>query len=356
MSLIEVISRFAIEGEVLSCDPIGNGHINSTFLIKTNSNKKYIIQRINTRVFNDVDSLMDNIFRVTDFLRDNGFDSLHVIKTIDKQLYYRDNGDCYRIYDYIDDTICYEKVDNMFLIYSEAKAFGKLHRALAKYDADKLHETIPHFHDTYQRYLNLLEAIKEDKKDRVKTCLAEIEFIKSREDDYSIIMDGIKNKEIAHAVTHNDPKINNILFDRFSGEPKAIIDLDTIMPGSYLFDFGDSLRSLFTGDNEDSENLKELVVNEDIFEAYTKGYLSEMHDVLSQRELELLPFSAYLLTIECGIRFLEDYIRGDVYFKTEYPIHNLVRARTQIALAKDIISHFDDLNRIVKKAMKKHKN
>lgn len=356
MEIIDITNKFDISGEAITYSPIGNGHINSTFLVKTTSNQKYIFQKINTHAFNDVDALMSNVFKVTDFLRINGFESLHAIKTKDGQRYYREGGNCYRLYDYIEDTICYEKVDNMFLIYSDAKAFGKLHRVLKKYDASKLKETIPDFHNTYKRYQNLLEAIKENKCDRVKTCLDEIEFLKSKETDYSVIIDGIKSGEITNAVTHNDPKINNILFDKFSGDIRAIIDLDTIMPGSYLFDFGDSLRSLFTGDNEDSEDLNKLIVNFDIFEAYLKGYLSEMHSILTPKEIELLPFSVYLLTIELGIRFLEDYLRGDIYFKTNYPIHNLIRARTQIALAKDILKHYDELTAIVSKTKKNIKN
>ena len=352
MELIDITNRFDISGEAISYSPIGNGHINSTFLVNTTTNQKYIIQKINTHAFKDVEALMSNVFKVTEYLNNNGFESLHAIKTKDGERYLKDNGNCYRLYDYIDDTICYEEVDNMFLVYSDAKAFGKLHRALKRFDATSLSETIPNFHDTQKRYLNLLDAIKEDKLDRVKTCLPEIEFVKEHEKDYPVIIEGIKKGEIANAVTHNDPKINNILFDRFSGDTKAIIDLDTVMPGSYLFDFGDALRSLFTGDNEDSEDLRKLVVNQDIFEAYLKGYLSEMDEVLTPREIELLPFSIYLLTIECGMRFLEDYIRGDVYFKTNYPVHNLVRARTQLALAKDILKHLDELNAIVSKTKK----
>lgn len=356
MQLIDIGNKFDIKGEATTYSPIGNGHINSTFLVNSTSENKYIIQKINTHAFNDVDALMSNVFKVTEFLRLNGFESLRAIRTKDGQKYFRDSNNCYRVYEYIENTMCYEKVDNMFLVYSDAKAFGKLHRALKRFDSSLLHETIPDFHNTAKRYSNLLNAIKENPCERVASCISEIEFIKSRASDYFTIIDGIKNKEISNAVTHNDPKINNILFDKFSGDIRAIIDLDTIMPGSYLYDFGDALRSLFTGDNEDSEDLSKLVVNLDIFEAYLKGYLSEMSDVLTSKELELLPFSIYLLAMELGIRFLEDYIRGDIYFKTNYPIHNLIRARTQLALAKDILNHFDKLNDIVAKTKKNIKN
>ena len=349
MNLVEVTNKFDIPTAALNHYPLGNGHINSTFLIYA----KYVLQKINSVVFKDIDLLMNNVFKVTEYLRNKGFESLHAIKTRDGKLYYEENGSYYRLYDYIQDSVCYEKISgNMYLVYCDAKAFGKLHRALAKFDASKLGEVIPHFHDTKQRYQNFLDAVKEDKCGRVQTCLEEIETIKKYADEYGVIMDGIANGEISYSVTHNDPKINNVMFDKFSGDIRAVIDLDTIMPGSFLFDFGDSLRSLFTGDNEDSEDLSKLVVNYDVFEAYTKGYLSEMKDVLKPREIELLPFSAFLLTIECGMRFLEDYLRGDVYFKIKHPDHNLIRARTQIKLAEDIYNNLNQLSSIVKKVNK----
>ncbi|MGI6714088.1 MAG: phosphotransferase enzyme family protein [Bacilli bacterium] len=250
-------------------------------------------------------------------------------------------------------SICYERVDDLKLIYTAGKAFGELHRGLAGFDASKLGETIPQFHDTPKRYRDFLDAKHQDLLARVNTCLPEIAIVESFKDEYGKIMDGIANGEITYAVTHNDPKINNILFEKDGNGIKAVIDLDTIMPGSYLFDFGDALRSLFTGDNEDSEDLDKLVVNFEIFKAYAHGYLSEMLRVLTPREIELLPFSAFLLSIECGMRFLEDYLRGDVYFKTKYPTHNLVRARTQLTLAKNIFHHFDSLKKIVDQVCQK---
>ena len=353
MRPIEIVNSFDIPDIAINSYPLGNGHINSTYLIYTKGGKKYVLQKINSNVFKDIDVLMNNVFAVTEYLRDKGFESLHAIKTKDGDLYLKDESSFYRLYDYIEDTVCYEKSSgNMFLVYCLAKAFGKLHKTLADFDTSKLGEVIPHFHDTAQRYENFLAAVKEDKCSRVDTCLPEIEVVNSFRNEYSKIINGINSGEIANAVTHNDPKINNVLFDKFSGDIRAVIDLDTIMPGSYLFDFGDALRSLFTGDNEDSEDLRRLVINTDIFEAYAKGYLSEMSEVLTRREIELLPFSAFLLTIECGMRFLEDYLRGDVYFHTKYPDHNLIRARTQLTLAQDIYKHLDELSKIVKKVNK----
>lgn len=342
---------FVTNGTFKSASPLGNGHINSTFLCETDTEQKYVLQKINDYVFKDVDLLMNNYFKVTEFLYKNNIETIHLLKAKDGKPYYKNEQGYFRLYQYIDKAIWYEGIDDIELVYKAAKAFGKLHKQLKGFDANELGEVIPNFHNTYQRYENLLSAIKEDNHGRVKTCLKEIEIIKSFEKEYGLIINGINAGLIPLAVTHNDPKINNVLFDKDSGDIRAVIDLDTIMPGSYLYDFGDALRSLFTGDNEDSEDLSKLVVNYDVFETYAKGYLSEMKDILTPTEIELLPFSAFLLTIECGIRFLEDYIRGDVYFRVKKPNHNLIRARTQLTLAENIYKSLDRLKNIVNKLL-----
>ncbi len=345
-----VLKSFGILNETIDCEPLGNGHINSTFLC-TVKDKKYVLQKINNYVFKDVDLLMSNYYKVTNYLYENKIETIHIIKALDGKPYSKIGDDYYRMYDYIDNAIWHEEINNSELIYKAAKAFGQFHKTLKGFDAKELGEVIPNFHNTYQRYINLLNAIKEDKLGRLKDCRSEIDLVKSFEQDYSVVSSAINAGLIPLAVTHNDPKINNVLFDKDTGDFRAVIDLDTIMPGSYLYDFGDAIRSLFTGDNEDSEDLSKLKVNKEIFINYTKGYLSEMKNVLTQREIELLPFSVFLLTIECGIRFLEDYIRGDVYFRTKKPNHNLIRARTQFTLAKDIYKKLDELNNVINKLM-----
>ncbi|MBO6280636.1 MAG: phosphotransferase [Bacilli bacterium] len=346
--LMLILKSFDISSELIECAPLGNGHINSTFLVCVD-NKKYVLQKINNYVFKDVDLLMNNYYKVTEYLYKNKIETIHLIKANDEKPYLKIGDDYYRLYEYIDNAIWHEEISNLELVYEAAKAFGQFHKTLKGFNAKELGEVIPNFHNTYQRYVNLLNAIKEDKMDRVKDCLPEIKIVNSFEQDYNIITTAINAGLIPLAVTHNDPKINNVLFDKNSGDIRAVIDLDTVMPGSYLYDFGDALRSLFTGDNEDSEDLSKLKVNFDVFETYAKGYLSEMKNVLTKREIELLPFSAFLLTIECGIRFLEDYIRGDVYFRIKKPNHNLIRARTQLTLAKDIYKNLDKLNDIIDK-------
>lgn len=350
MEINDIIYQFAIKESIIDYKPLGNGHINSTFLVNTNTNKKYILQKINTVAFKNVDQLMDNFYRVTTFLIAKGLESIEVIKTKDDKLYFLDDKkEAYRLYVFINNVKVYEEINDMNIVENAGKAFGVLHKALSTFDASTLYEVIPNFHNTYQRYLNLLKAIELDKFNRVKNVKDEIKAIKSHEKEYSLIYDGLKNKTIHLGVTHNDPKINNVLFDSKSGDIRAVIDLDTVMSGSYLFDFGDAIRGLFSGENEDSKDLSLLVVRYDRFEAYVKGYLNEMKDVLNDYEKSLLPFSAFLLTMECGMRFLEDYLNGNVYFHVDYEEHNLVRARTQITLAQRIYDSFDKLKNIVDK-------
>ena len=349
MDIKNVLKLFDIKGELVNYFPLGNGHINATFLCHTDDDLKYVLQKINNYVFKDVDLLMNNYYKVTEYLYEHDIQTIHLIKSKDGKAYAKNEDGYYRLYEYIDKAIWYEKIDNLDLIYKAGKAFGQFHKDLKGFNASELGEVIPNFHNTYQRYLNLLDAIKEDKLGRVKDCLEEIEIVKSFKDEYNVLVSNIKNGFIPLAVTHNDPKINNVLFDEKTNKIKAVIDLDTVMPGSYLYDFGDALRSLFTGDNEDSEDLTLLKVNFDIFQKYVEGYLSEMKNVLTEKEKELLPFSIFLLTIECGMRFLEDYIRGDVYFRIKKPNHNLIRARTQLTLAKDVYKNINNLKQNIRK-------
>jgi len=352
MDFLIISKQFKLEGEFIKCEPYGNGHINKTYLLTTNK-KAYILQQINNYAFKDVDLLMNNIVIVTNYIKSIGQESMTVVYTVDNKPYLKIDSDTYfRVYEFVENSLCFEKIETLEMLELDGKAFGKLHKDLKNLDATKLGEVIKDFHNTPKRYENLLNAIKEDSHHRVAECQNEINVINSFKDLLSKIVDGIDDKTINLATTHNDPKINNVLFDRTSGEVRCVIDLDTIMPGSVLYDIGDSFRSLFTGNNEDTLNLDLLVVNYDIFDKFIKGYLSEMGDYLTPKEIELIPYSAFLLTIECGIRFLEDYLRGDVYFHTSKEKHNLIRARTQIRLAQNIYHSIKELNIIINKYTK----
>lgn len=352
VKLKDVVNQFDLEYKMGS---YGNGHINDTYLIEP---KKYILQRINTAIFKDADNLMENIVSVTDFLKDKisaeGGDpdreTLSVMRTKDGKSFYRhSDGSCYRVYKYIVDSVPVEVAENTDQLYAAAKGFAKFQKRLADFPADKLHETIKDFHNTPKRFENLEKAIKEDKAGRAESVKSEIEFALSQKEWISAVVDGIADGSIPLRVTHNDTKINNILFDEATMDAICVIDLDTVMPGSMLYDFGDALRMGASTAAEDETDLSKVNFDLNSFEAFTKGYLEEMKQSLTKREIELLPLSAKLLTYECGIRFLTDYLEGDTYFKIHRPNHNIDRARTQFKLVADMTEKFEKMQDIVKK-------
>lgn len=344
-----VLHEFLPNEEFVAAKRFGNGHINSTYLLTTLKNEYFIVQRINNYVFKDVDTLMNNIVVVTNHLKNKNIESIEMIKAANGKYYIEYEGSFYRMYRFMRETFTYESPEGMKTVENAAMAFGKFHNYLSDLDATQLGETIPHFHDTPKRYNDLQTAIKEDKCNRVKTCKREIKIINKYVKYYSLITDGIKSGEVKLHITHNDPKINNALFDDRTKAYRSIIDLDTVMPGSVLYDFGDALRSLFTGDKEDSKNYKEVIGNPSIFNHYLNKYYKETKKFLTKREIELFAYAPFILTMECGIRFLEDYLKGDVYFNTKYSTHNLDRARTQINLAESIIQNIDEYKNIVNK-------
>jgi N-acetylhexosamine 1-kinase len=287
---------------------------------------------------------MRNINYVSSYLIEKGNDSLHIIKTKDGKLYIQDENMFFRLYIFTPNTVYFEK-PTPEIVKETAEAYGDLHNSLSGLDASKIDEVIPNFHNTVKRFENFLNAVEINYKNRKEQCKKEIDDIISFKDKYSVVVDAIQKKEINLTITHNDPKINNVLFDKDSHKFKCVVDLDTVMPGSLLYDFGDGLRSLFTGENECSKDLSKLKVDFNIYELFLTGYAKKMKNTLSKKEIELLPFSIFLMTIEVGMRFLEDFLRGDVYFGIHNEDDNLTRARTQITLAKDVYNKLDLLNK-----------
>ena len=341
-----LVNQFQIEGHFRSARPFGEGHINKTFFIETCCNK-YILQRINDSVFPDVKALMNNFEKVTSFIASKGKETITLVPTKKGKSFIKTEDGYFRMMEFANNTITYQKPISLDLVSSQGEAFGELYLLLNDFPAKKIKEVIPNFHNTRQRYLNFVNALENAPKEKLEKAKEEITFIKEHEKDYSLVVDEIAKGNIKTRVTHNDTKINNILFDKDTGKYRLIVDLDTIMPGSVLYDIGDAYRGLFTGENEDSKDLSLLKVDLDIFKAFIYGYLKKMSASLTETEIKLIPFSAYLMTIECGMRFLDDYLRGNVYFHVDYEDHNLVRARTQIALTKDILRNLDTLNEIV---------
>lgn len=346
MDLVKIFYQFLPNEEFVAFNRFGNGHINSTYLMISGKFESYVCQRINHYAFKDLDLLMNNICEVTKHLEKKNIESIQMLEAKDGKYYVEQEGEFYRMYRFMDYTMTFEKPEGIQTVRNAAEAFGKFHKNLSDLDASKLGETIPHFHDTPKRYNDLVNAINEDKMGRVKNAQREIAIVEKYKDKLSLITDGLLSGEVILHITHNDPKINNALFDEETRQFRSIIDLDTVMPGSVLYDFGDALRSLFTGDKEDSLDYESVVGNHEIYKAYLESYFKETKSFLTEREKELFPYAPFILTIECGIRFLEDYLRGDVYFRTKYPEHNLVRARTQLNLASSIIEHIEDYKKI----------
>ena len=354
----ELISNFPFEGELINITHISEGLINTT-LKADFSEKSYIIQKINTNVFKNPNELMTNITAVTEFLADkmikNGENperqTLSFLKTNDGDLYFRDScGDCWRSYVYIDNCYTLSGKCSSEEIYEAAKGFGRFQYYLKDFNGETLFETIKDFHYTPQRYQNLLNAVEKDAVGRVAEVKEEIDFLLSLKDEASTITDLLKSGELPLRVTHNDTKINNVLFDSDSKKAICVIDLDTIMPGSALYDFGDGVRTSASTAAEDDPDFTKMGIDEGIFTAYVSGFLAGTAGSLTEKEIELLPFGVKLLTAEVAMRFLTDYIEGDVYFKISHPEHNLQRARAQIQLYKDITAKMDKLQEITARA------
>lgn len=345
-----VAEQFKIEGAVQSVAPYGEGHINLTLLVTTDK-KRYILQRMNTRVFPDSDALMKNICAVTKHLKACGAETLEVIPTRADDSYLR-GEDNFRMYAFIENTITYQQATDKSVFEDSGRAFGQFQNLLASFDASVLSETIPQFHDTPKRYGDFIDALDQDKFDRAKLCRPETEFVLAHKDTLSKITDGLKDGTIPLRVTHNDTKLNNILMDAETHKARAVIDLDTVMPGSMLYDFGDSIRFGASTAAEDETDLSKVRFSTELFEAYARGYLGAVKDSITEREIQLLPYGAYLMTLECGMRFLTDYLLGNVYFATKYEEHNLVRCRTQFALAKQMEERFPEMESIMQKIMR----
>ncbi len=352
----EAVRHFCVEGETVGCIPYGNGHINNTFLIMSEKDGKtfrYILQAINTYVFKEPVQVMQNIEKVTAYLRPRISEErgvLTLIYTVGGNAYYVDPDKNYwRLYRFIENSHCPERVEDTEEFYQCAYAFGKFQRDLIDFPADSLYETIADFHNTPKRYRDFLAAVEADVMGRRAAVEEEIQFIKERADFYPVLMEANKVGRLPLRVTHNDTKSNNVMLDAQTRKALCVLDLDTIMPGFSVNDFGDSIRFGANTATEDEKDLSKVRLDLEMFDVYTKGFLEGCGGLLTEAEIELMPEGAKMMTIECGMRFLADYLSGDVYFKTAYPEHNLDRTRTQLKLVAEMEEHWDELKAIVKK-------
>lgn len=355
---------FGLHGEWVSASPYGSGHINDTYAVIYNqagTNVRYIFQRINDRIFRNIPNLMDNILRVTKHQRerihaeklpDPSRRSLTVIPTRKGSPFHHDSdGYFWRAYYFIEKARTYDRIETLDQARAAAAAFACFQMELVDLPGERLHETIPDFHNTRRRYEHLETAIAADVMNRAAEAVEEIEFFRRCESDLDAILSAMSDGSVPERVTHNDTKLNNVMIDDRSGEGICVIDLDTVMPGSVLYDFGDMIRTATNSAPEDARDPGKVEMRMEMFEAIADAYLEEASAFLTPMERELLPMSGRIITLEIGIRFLTDFLSGDQYFKVHRNGHNLDRCRTQIQLARSIESNLVAMERYVQNKM-----
>lgn len=351
-----LIKSFAVGGTAKSVRPYGDGHINDTYLVETDD-KKYILQRINDSIFCDVDTLMSNIVKVLAHAKKNiaaeGGDpdreTMTLIPTTDGKPYLRADGGCWRVYLYIDNTVSLNLARSDEDFYESGAAFGKFARMLDGFDVDEIRDVIPNFHNTVSRYRDFIAAAEADKAGRKANCEDEIAFVTSHDYLAPKIVDMLGSGKIPKRVTHNDTKLNNVLLDATTGKAVAVIDLDTVMGGSVVYDFGDSVRFGCSTALEDEADLSKVHFSMRLFDVYSRGFIGAMKGVITPAEVDALPLGSVMMTYECGMRFLADYLSGDTYFKVAKPDHNLIRCRTQFRLVEEMLDSYDEMLAVVRK-------
>lgn len=347
-----LINKFQIKGNPIACRRYGCGHINETYLVTCDGETHYMLQKINKKVFTEPQQLMENIAATTAYINRRSDDpraSLHLASTQQGEVCCQDEaGEYWRMFEFVPSTICLERVESPKDFYYAGLAFGRFQGQLAGFPAESLYEPIKNFHNTPVRFEQLHAAVKADCGNRLASCQKELEFALARECEAGAIVDKLASGELPLRVTHNDTKLNNILFDAETRTPVCVIDLDTIMPGSVLYDYGDAIRFGASTAAEDEKDLDKVWCDLELFEAYTKGFLEGCKGGLTPMELEMLPVGAKMMTLECGVRFLSDYLNGDTYFRTHYADQNLDRARTQFKLVADMENKWEQMGEIVR--------
>lgn len=363
--LLDIIKNFDIRGNIKELNSINNGIINTTYVVKTDDKgniNKYLLQKINTSIFTEPFKLMKNIENVTKYISLNDSESKDTINVIKAKnglpLYVTSDPfshkEYYRVYNYIDNTISYNKSEKTEIVYNTGKAFGHFCKVLRDFPINDLEEIIKDFHNTKKRYDKLIETYKLNPVNRNSRAFKQISEIISREEECSVLVNLLEDNKIPYRVTHNDTKVNNVLMDSVTKEPVAVIDLDTVMKGSGLYDYGDGVRSAASNALEDETNLDNVYINMDMFKAYTDGYLSEMAPYLNEEEILNMANSIKIITLELAIRFLDDYLSGDTYFKTNYDDHNLDRCKNQLKLVNDIDEKSEEMNSYIKESYNKY--
>ena len=362
--LNEVLDAFDFPATLVGAVRYGQGHINDTFCVLCQPQEgdciRFILQGLSVAAFPRQDELMENFIGITSYLRnkviaeggDPSRETLSLVKTKDGKDYYTDNtGKAWRLTPFIENTDCYQSA-TADLFEASARAFGRFQYMLRDYPAETLHEPIVNFHNTEDRFAKFEAALAADKMGRAKEVEAEVKFAMDRKADCSVALQALRDGKLPLRVTHNDTKLNNILIDRDTHEGICVIDLDTTMPGLSINDFGDSIRFGANHSKEDEKDLSKVNFDIELYKAYTRGFLEGARGGLTPAELEYLPWGAKLMTLECGIRFLTDYLDGDNYFRIHYLEQNLDRCRTQFKLVADMEAQWEQMHSIVKEIAK----
>ena len=360
-NLLQVLSRFQLDAAVISCEPYGFGHINRTYKVcffRHGEEKEYILQRLNTYVFRDPVAVMENVTSVTQFIRakikSTGVSAkrsvLHYQTTADGVQYHvTEDGGFWRCCRFIEGSVSFLLPENCKIVEESGEAFGEFQTYLSDFPVEKLNIVIPHFHNTVNRYQIFRDAVAQNAAGRKAAVEKEIEGYFALEEIATRLYRMQRAGELPLRVTHNDTKCSNVLFDSDSFDYLCVIDLDTVMPGLVAFDFGDAIRIAGSKGEEDEKDLSKAVVDMEKYEAFTRGFVGKAKGLLTDTERETLALGAVAMTVECGMRFLTDYLDGDKYFRIHYEDQNLVRARCHLALAKDMIEHLDEMQAIVEK-------
>lgn len=356
MDIVQILNDFCIKGEFSSYEVVTAGNINTTYKVFTIDNGKthqYLFQKINKNVFKSPELIMENITKVNDYIDNSSNVSdlviLHFIKSKNNLPYFIDeDGGFWRVCKFFDCDY-YNSTDDLEIIEGAGIAFGEFQYLLRDYDASTLHITIPDFHNTEKRLLKFKNTVKYSTTDRIKECEEEIKYVLSNVELGSTLCKLLENNELPLRVTHNDTKCNNVIFKKGLKKALAVVDLDTIMPGLCGYDFGDGARSICSSTEEDEADVSKVYFDLNKFESFTKGYFKFLKNTITEKEKSTFALSVYVMTLELAVRFLQDYLDGDVYFKTTKEKHNLIRTRCQIALCKDIFNKLLVMNEIVKK-------
>lgn len=362
MEMQEIIEQFNFPGTFQEMKKHGNGHINDTLLLSFKQEdceiKKYILQRLNTTVFKNPEAVMNNILHVTEFIKKSVMkeggnperETLNFVTAKDGKCFVNAGENAfYRAYLFVDDATSFERVEKPEDFYQSAFAFGRFQKLLSEFDAGILTEVIPNFHNTAARFERFKEVVKADAKGRAKEVEKEISFVMEHAGDMDVCGKMLREGQLPLRVTHNDTKLNNVLIDNATGKALCVLDLDTVMPGLSIHDFGDSIRFGANTASEDEIDLSKVSLDLKLFETYAKGFLDGCGGSLTENERKMLPMGAKIMTLECGMRFLTDYLEGDVYFKIDHETHNLERCRTQFTLVKDMENKWNEMQTIIEK-------